>query len=173
MKLVMEMEGERKKRKITDDEEEDEEVKMEKFFALIRSAKDIRDQLLDTGKAGQTANQKAPPPATAASAKPEEDQSKGKIETAVWQPCLEPKDFAGNDQVSKTDVNLIIKQVAIAGNSSRTSEEENQKADNNKNNNNKSNDKNHFQGNSRNRIVFDLNLFPVSVADLDTTDFRM
>ncbi|KAL2941647.1 Meiotic nuclear division protein 1-like protein [Bienertia sinuspersici] len=45
------MEDETRKRKITsiinEEDEEDEEVKIEKFFALIRSAKDIRDQLLE------------------------------------------------------------------------------------------------------------------------------
>lgn len=55
MALAME-EGERKKRKITieaEAEEEDEDVKMEKFFALIRSTKDIRDRLLESEESRQ------------------------------------------------------------------------------------------------------------------------
>lgn len=57
MALAME-EGERKKRKITieadaEAEEEDEDVKMEKFFALIRSTKYIRDRLLESEESRQ------------------------------------------------------------------------------------------------------------------------
>lgn len=57
MALAME-EGERKKRKITieaeaEAKEEDEDVKMEKFFALIRSTKDIRDRLLESEESRQ------------------------------------------------------------------------------------------------------------------------
>ncbi|KAJ8439241.1 hypothetical protein Cgig2_030176 [Carnegiea gigantea] len=53
MALAME-EGERKKRKITiEAEEEDEDVKMEKFFALIRSTQDIRDRLLESEESRQ------------------------------------------------------------------------------------------------------------------------
>lgn len=48
--MSLAMEGETRKRKITtieEDEDEDEDIKIEKFFALIRSAKDIRDQLIE------------------------------------------------------------------------------------------------------------------------------
>lgn len=56
------MEGETKKRKVTDindEDEEDEDVKIEKFFALIRSAKDIRDQLLEAQESNKSRPKKA------------------------------------------------------------------------------------------------------------------
>ncbi|KAL1535012.1 protein NIM1-INTERACTING 1-like [Salvia divinorum] len=39
------MNGEKKKRKMEENEDEDEEVKMEKFFALIKSSREVREQL--------------------------------------------------------------------------------------------------------------------------------
>lgn len=62
--------------------EDNEEQKMEKFFALIRNAKDVRDRLC---KEKEDDDNK----------KVEEDKEKG-----VWKPNFEPEDFIHhhNDQ---------------------------------------------------------------------------
>lgn len=81
------MEGETRKRKIESteerkkDEEDNEEEKMEKFFALIRSTKEMRDKI----KRGSN------------------DQSKekeGKM-SAIWNPSFEPEDFLQDAQGSE------------------------------------------------------------------------
>ncbi|KAK4273374.1 hypothetical protein QN277_021790 [Acacia crassicarpa] len=62
------MEGERRKRKLENNEEESEEEKLEKFYELIRSTKDVRDRLAHN--------------------KDKEEKDKG-----VWRPKFQPEDF--------------------------------------------------------------------------------
>ncbi|PKI76092.1 hypothetical protein CRG98_003453 [Punica granatum] len=72
------MEGDKKKRKAMeyDQQEADEDGKMEEFFALIRSTRDIRDHLIRSEAA------------------PQEASKMNKREPNVWTPKFEPKDFA-------------------------------------------------------------------------------
>ncbi|XP_061346001.1 protein NIM1-INTERACTING 3 [Gastrolobium bilobum] len=78
------MEGERRKRKIIENEEESEEQQLEKFFALIKSTKDIRDRL---------------------SKEKEEEKAKG-----VWNPTFQPEDFI--DDVDLTRINILHQPAA-------------------------------------------------------------
>ncbi|KAG6646799.1 hypothetical protein CIPAW_07G033600 [Carya illinoinensis] len=84
------MEGERKKRKMDneevgeEEEEEDEENKIEKFFALIKSTRDLRDRLSGVNE-------------------PKDKEEKRPVEkeiktTAVWNPKFQLEDFAGEDK---------------------------------------------------------------------------
>ncbi|CAI9101345.1 OLC1v1038646C1 [Oldenlandia corymbosa var. corymbosa] len=90
--------GERKKRKKDGDaesaaatafegeEEENEDEKMEKFFALIRSTRDVKERL---------SNMAAARPTTA-TGNHNVDRSKGKPPpppVAVWYPTFQPEDF--------------------------------------------------------------------------------
>ncbi|XP_047156406.1 protein NIM1-INTERACTING 1-like [Vigna umbellata] len=63
------MEGERRKRKI-ENEEENEEQKIERFFALIKRTKDVRDRLYKETK-----------------------QMDGERERSIWNPKFEVEDF--------------------------------------------------------------------------------
>ncbi|CAJ1870124.1 unnamed protein product [Sphenostylis stenocarpa] len=65
------MEGERRKRKI-ENEEENEEQKIEKFFALIKRTKDVRDRLYKN-----TDNKKID----------------GERENSIWNPKFQAEDF--------------------------------------------------------------------------------
>ncbi|XP_054798254.1 uncharacterized protein LOC129303165 [Prosopis cineraria] len=67
------MDGGRRKRILDGEEEDSEEQKMEKFFALIRSTKEVRDRL-----SKERENNK----------KSEEDKFKN-----VWNPSFQPEDF--------------------------------------------------------------------------------
>ncbi|XP_027367550.1 protein NIM1-INTERACTING 3 [Abrus precatorius] len=71
------MEGERRKRKI-EKEEESEEVQMEKFFALIKSTKDVRDRLCK---------------------EKEEEKAKG-----VWKPTFQPEDFIDDEDLVRINI---------------------------------------------------------------------
>lgn len=74
------MEGERKKRKMAIEdykEEEDEEKKIEKFFALIRSTREVRDRLR------RGLNEE----------KEKEEKKVQKKATAIWYPTFQPEDF--------------------------------------------------------------------------------
>ncbi|RDX69522.1 hypothetical protein CR513_51353, partial [Mucuna pruriens] len=59
-------------------EEESEEQQMEKFFALIKSTKDVRDRL---------------------SKEKEEEKAKG-----VWKPTFQPEDFMDDEEFAKVNV---------------------------------------------------------------------
>ncbi|KAF5454217.1 hypothetical protein F2P56_023899 [Juglans regia] len=84
------MEGKGKKRKMDneegggeeEEEEEDEEKKMEKFFALIRSTRDVRDRLRTGVNESKDKEEK----------RPVEKEIKT---TAVWNPKFQPEDFPG------------------------------------------------------------------------------
>ncbi|PKI44541.1 protein NIM1-INTERACTING 1 [Punica granatum] len=72
------MEGDGRKRKV-EDEEESEEEKMEKFFALIRSTREMRDRL------------------RGGTSEPERENKEGKA-GLVWKPTFEPGDFVDDDK---------------------------------------------------------------------------
>ena len=79
------MEGERRKRKL-ESEEENEEQKMEKFFALIKSTKDVRDLLFNKEKTDK---------------KVDEEGLKGK---ATWTPTFQPEDFIDYGEFGRSNV---------------------------------------------------------------------
>ncbi|CAL5399272.1 unnamed protein product [Camellia sinensis] len=81
------MEGESRKRKVGKDE--DEEEKMEKFFALIRSTRDVRKRMVITDIEEEKKKKK----------KGEEE----KLPVGVWNPSFQPEDFmegGGGSQAS-------------------------------------------------------------------------
>lgn len=134
------MEGETKKRKIinmAEDDEEDEDIKIEKFFALIRSAKDIRDQLFDA------------------------EGSKHRVKKAVTTEKKKSEIAVKTVKNDNSFTEVAVKQVVAADSTaagadakiSRSSPEENSNktaADYNSNNNNSN-----YKGG---RIFLDLNL---------------
>lgn len=86
------MDRERRKRKNLENErlqkEEDEDEKMERFFALIRSTKDIRDRLL------------------ARSSRILEENNRDSGPSSIWNPSIHPPDFmeiAGPSSTSKSN----------------------------------------------------------------------
>lgn len=70
------MEGERRKRKL-DGEEASEEQQIEKFFALIKSTKEVRDRL---------SKEKA------------KEKAKG-----VWNPTFQPEDFIDDEVLARVN----------------------------------------------------------------------
>ncbi|KAL5060873.1 hypothetical protein RYX36_032477 [Vicia faba] len=76
------MEGERRKRKTLEEEEESEEEKMEKFFALIKSRRDLVSK---------------------ADKKVEEKQEKG-----IWNPMFQLEDFIGCEELGKSNNNVCV-----------------------------------------------------------------
>ncbi|KAF3943463.1 hypothetical protein CMV_029985 [Castanea mollissima] len=83
------MEGGRKKRKMEEEgKEENEEEKMEKFFALIRSTREVRDLLMRTG---------------ANSTEKEEKKVEKDKEVMVWNPMFQPEDFIEEDEDEDND----------------------------------------------------------------------
>ncbi|XAR52729.1 hypothetical protein NMG60_11020942 [Bertholletia excelsa] len=83
------MEGESRKRKMGEEEEESEEEKMQKFFALIRSTRDLRDRLVGSGAEKSRDGEK------------KKDGEEKPVE--VWNPSFRPEDFmeGGNHSKSK------------------------------------------------------------------------
>ena len=78
------MEGERRKRKLQN-EEENEDEKMERFYALIRSTKGVRDRLSKEKETNKL----------------EQDRLQGN--TSVWNPKFQPEDFLDfQDFISET-----------------------------------------------------------------------
>ncbi|WRX24894.1 NPR1/NH1-interacting protein - like 4 [Theobroma cacao] len=78
------MESGRKKRKMgnqeeEEDDEEEEEEKVEKFFALIRSTREMRDRLRNVPNGSKEEEERK---------KQEEKQV-----AAVWNPKFQPEDF--------------------------------------------------------------------------------
>lgn len=69
------MEGERRKRKIENEEENDEEQKIERFFALIKRTKDVRDRFYKETK-----------------------QMDGEREKGIWNPKFEVEDFVDSGE---------------------------------------------------------------------------
>lgn len=72
------MEGERRKRKILEEEEEEnEDEKMEKFFALIKSTRDLLS-------------------------KPNKKVDEEKKEKGIWNPTFQIEDFIGCEELRKS-----------------------------------------------------------------------
>ncbi|KAK7397093.1 hypothetical protein VNO78_18260 [Psophocarpus tetragonolobus] len=69
------MEGERRKRKL-EKEEENEEQKMEKFFALIKRTKDVRDGFYKESDRG----------------------------SSIWNPKFQPEDFIDCGETRKSNI---------------------------------------------------------------------
>lgn len=92
------MEGERRKRKL-ESEEENEEQKMEKFFALIKSTKDVRD-LLSKEKIDKKAD---------------DEKAKG-----IWTPMFQPEDFIDYGEFGRSN----IVSTPHAGSSEKAKEKE-------------------------------------------------
>ncbi|KAM7470094.1 hypothetical protein LguiA_008277 [Lonicera macranthoides] len=97
------MEGERRKRKmekveiveVAEEEEEEEEEKMNKFFALIRSRREVRERLIITTTsaiAGEQIRNQPPRPAATA---------------MVWKPAFLAEDFVDpcHNRAAVADVN--------------------------------------------------------------------
>lgn len=79
------MEGERKKRKI-EYEEKDEDEQIEKFFALIKSTRQLRDLLRGSSNGPKEKRDQK---------KKEEGQEKAAGGT--WNPAFQPEDFLDQD----------------------------------------------------------------------------
>lgn len=88
------MEGERRKRKLENEEENDEEQKMEKFFALIKSTKDVRDLLSKEKKV-------------------DDEKAKG-----IWTPMFQPEDFIDYGKFGRSN----MKSTPHAGSSEKEKE---------------------------------------------------
>ncbi|KAK7259017.1 hypothetical protein RIF29_24611 [Crotalaria pallida] len=97
------MEGERRKRKI-ENEEESEEEKMERFFALIKSTKDVRDLLFNKEK---TDNKKV---------SDDDEKAKG---ISTWVPKFQPEDFIEyGGEFGRRNNNIVITTTPHVGSSS-------------------------------------------------------
>ena len=134
--MGLEMEGETRKRKITiiEEDEEDEDTKIEKFFALIRSTKDIRDQLLDSSEGSHARAKKV-----AVSEKKTETVRILPKKTSQKIPAIE-------SNVSVAAVHGNITTGSVKNNRSIVEEKSSKSVDKN----------NNFQ--DRNRLFLDLNL---------------
>ncbi|ESW35297.1 hypothetical protein PHAVU_001G223400 [Phaseolus vulgaris] len=76
------MEGERRKRKI-ENEEENEELKMERFFALVKRTKDVRDRLYKENK--------------------DDNKKMDEVrERSIWNPKFEVEDFIDCGDMAKS-----------------------------------------------------------------------
>ncbi|OIV95314.1 hypothetical protein TanjilG_07470 [Lupinus angustifolius] len=82
------MDGEKRKRKIENEEENDEDKKMEKFFALVKSTKDVLD-LLSKEKIMDK--------------KVENDYEKAK---GTWIPKFQPEDFIDYGEFRRSNVSI-------------------------------------------------------------------
>lgn len=100
------MEGERRKRKLG--EEENEEAKIEKFFELIRSTKEVRDRLCNTISSSKEKQDKCC------------DEEKMK-EKGSWKPCFAPEDFIDNNNHQMGIVGSLITPQCFSNPSSSSS----------------------------------------------------
>lgn len=89
------MEGEERRKRKIENEEENEEQKMEKFFALIKRTKDVRDRfykekLTDTKKID---GEKAAAGGT----------------STIWNPKFQPEDFIDSGEMAKKNniINIV------------------------------------------------------------------
>lgn len=88
------MEGEERRKRKIENEEENEEQKMEKFFALIKRTKDVRDRfckekLTDTKKID---GEKAAAGGT----------------STIWNPKFQPEDFIDSGEMAKrNNINIV------------------------------------------------------------------
>lgn len=87
------MEGEERRKRKIENEEENEEQKMEKFFALIKRTKDVRDRfykekLTDTKKI---------------------DGERAAAGSTIWNPKFQPEDFIDSGEMAKKNniINIV------------------------------------------------------------------
>ncbi|XP_050382972.1 protein NIM1-INTERACTING 1 [Argentina anserina] len=85
------MEGERKKRKM-EFEEEDEEAKIEKFFALIKSTRQVCEIL--KGSSNWPLRKK--------DENKKEEEPDNKSTGGAWNPAFQPEDFLDQDDKATT-----------------------------------------------------------------------
>lgn len=79
------MEGERKKRKM-EYEEEDEDEQIEKFFALIKSTRQLRDLLRGSSNGPKEKRDQK-----------NKEQGQEKAAGGAWNPAFQPEDFLDQD----------------------------------------------------------------------------
>ncbi|KAF3455376.1 hypothetical protein FNV43_RR05827 [Rhamnella rubrinervis] len=107
------MEAGRRKRKMANEEEkedENEDEKMEKFFALIESTREVRDLLKRSNcNNGNGSEEKQ--------RKKVDDDQKDKA-TGAWNPTFQPEDFLG-DIHHDHNINIPGGAVTLAGPSKR------------------------------------------------------
>lgn len=103
------MEGDGRKRKVYGEGEESEEEKMEKFFALVRSTREMRDRL----KGGTS--------------KPESEEKEGDKAGASWNLTFELEDFVDNKKTESETAPATAAQ--SAGPSKSKEEKEDDKTD--------------------------------------------
>ncbi|KAI3445456.1 hypothetical protein Pfo_002121, partial [Paulownia fortunei] len=81
--LRLVMDGEKKKRKMVDaDQEENEEEKMEKFFALIKSTREVRERMVTAGENKEKVGGDKPQAAATAA-----------MAMGAWNPTFRLEDF--------------------------------------------------------------------------------
>ncbi|XP_041020248.1 protein NIM1-INTERACTING 1-like [Juglans microcarpa x Juglans regia] len=112
------MEGERKKRKILESEEgeDDEEKKIEKFFDLIRSTREVRDRLRSSTGFNESKDQKEEKTRV-------EKEIKG---ITVWNPTFQPEDFIQDDKSSQSTTPGATQQPGPSKSATKGNEEEDQ-----------------------------------------------
>ncbi|XVE89519.1 hypothetical protein DITRI_Ditri20bG0003100 [Diplodiscus trichospermus] len=93
-----------------DDEKEEEQEKIEKFFALIRSTKEMRDHLRNRPNGSK---------------EEEEGEEKKKQVAAAWNPTFQPEDFIEDSKFKKPSV---ANDAPAAGPSSKTQHEQEKEA---------------------------------------------
>lgn len=135
------MEGETRKRKRAGKEEEDdinEEEKMEKFFALMRSTREVRDLLMRNNPNKNTNNDDNNPKEGVEKKVVDVSLSqRDKPAAGVWNPTFQPEDFlegVHDDEFHNINNHPRGTVINLAGPSKRGGGEENNKEgqDNNK-----------------------------------------
>lgn len=123
--------GERRKRKMNSQEEkdDDEEEKMKKFFALIKSTREVRDRLRNNNN---NSNSKIEP-------NQEQKQERkfdivlGQKPAGIWNPIFQPEDFLGGIDNYNNNISKITPGGGGVGNEAGPSKRENHdQEDNNK-----------------------------------------
>ncbi|KAL9234916.1 hypothetical protein vseg_009729 [Gypsophila vaccaria] len=142
---LLRMETSERKRSRTEFDEEDDEVKMEKFFAIIRKANDIREQLMGI-EPSKVRGRK-----TTTTTKTKEEKGKG----VIWQPCFEPEDFGeeGRRACRLDDDDVVMVDYFDVVGCCRTSQEHTHDDDNNNNKNNININKEHGNSTNMNRNI--------------------
>lgn len=124
--------GERRKRKMNSQEEkdDDEEEKMKKFFALIKSTREVRDRLRNNNNNNSNSN-----------IEPNQEQKQerkfdivlGQKPAGIWNPIFQPEDFLGGIDNYNNNISKITPGGGGVGNEAGPSKRENHdQEDNNK-----------------------------------------
>ncbi|XP_048324834.1 uncharacterized protein LOC125421095 [Ziziphus jujuba] len=117
--------GERRKRKMNsqEEEEDDEDEKMEKFFALIKSTREVRELLRNTNsnesKQEQIQERKF-------------DIVLGQKPTGIWNPSFQPEDFLGDIDNYNNYINNIPAGGGVGTEAGPSKREDHDQEDNNK-----------------------------------------